>query len=63
MKYADMHAKGVSLIYKYEEGVDVDFNIGLYFFEKLCKQVTLPLNVATLLSLFPPLRLHPHLGP
>ncbi len=41
MKYADMHAKGVSLIYKYDEGVDVDFNIGLYFFEKLCKQVSI----------------------
>jgi hypothetical protein len=37
MKYADMHSKGISLIYKYEEGYDVDFNIGLYFYEKLCK--------------------------
>jgi len=37
MKYADMHSKGISLIYKYEEGADVDFNIGLYFYEKLCK--------------------------
>jgi hypothetical protein len=37
MKYADMHSKGISLIYKYEEGFDVDFNIGLYFYEKLCK--------------------------
>jgi hypothetical protein len=37
MKYADMHSKGISLIYKYEEGSDVDFNIGLYFYEKLCK--------------------------
>jgi len=37
MKYADMHAKGVSLIHKYEEGNDVDFNIGLYFYEKLVK--------------------------
>jgi len=37
MKYADMHSKGISLIYKYEEGTDVDFNIGLYFYEKLCK--------------------------
>ncbi len=34
-----MHAKGISLIYKYDEGVDVDLNIGLYFFEKLCKRV------------------------
>jgi len=37
VKYADMHSKGISLIYKYEEGSDVDFNIGLYFYEKLCK--------------------------
>jgi len=37
MKYADMHSKGISLIYKYEEGYDVDFNIGLYFYEKMCK--------------------------
>jgi len=37
MKYAHMHSKGVSLLYLYEEGNDVDFNIGLYFYEKLCK--------------------------
>lgn len=37
MKYADMHAKGISLIHKYEEGNDLDFNIGLYFYEKLVK--------------------------
>jgi hypothetical protein len=37
IKYADMHAKGVSLIHKYDEGNDLDFNIGLYFYEKLCK--------------------------
>ena len=39
MKYADMHTKGVSLIHLYEEGNDLDFNIGLYFYEKLCKYV------------------------
>lgn len=39
MKYADMHTKGVSLIHLYEEGNDLDFNIGLYFYEKLCKKV------------------------
>jgi len=38
MKYADMHAKGISLIHKYEEGNDLDFNIGLYFYEKLVKK-------------------------
>eukprot|EP01089_Gocevia_fonbrunei_P022866 TRINITY_DN940_c0_g1_i1.p1 TRINITY_DN940_c0_g1~~TRINITY_DN940_c0_g1_i1.p1 ORF type:complete len:275 (+),score=78.08 TRINITY_DN940_c0_g1_i1:122-946(+) len=37
MKYADMHNKGVSLIYLYEEGNDLDFDIGLYFYEQLCK--------------------------
>jgi len=44
MKYADMHSKGVSLIYLYEEGADVDFNIGLYFYEKLCKYLEDPKN-------------------
>jgi len=39
IKYADMHSKGISLVYKYEEGTDLDFNIGLYFYEKLCKFV------------------------
>lgn len=39
MKYADMHAKGISLIHKYEEGNDLDFNIGLYFYEKLVKKL------------------------
>ena len=39
MRYADMHSKGVSLIHLYEEGNDVDFNIGLYFYEKLCQRV------------------------
>lgn len=37
IQYADMHAKGVSLIHLYDEGSDLDFNIGLYFYEKLCK--------------------------
>jgi len=37
IKYADMHSKGIQLLYQYEEGWDLDFNIGLYFFEKLCK--------------------------
>jgi hypothetical protein len=37
VKYADMHSKGVTLIHKYDEGVDLDFNIGLYFYEQLCK--------------------------
>jgi len=37
IKYADMHSKGISLIYKYDEGNDLDFDIGLYFYEQLCR--------------------------
>jgi len=37
VKRADMRAKGISLIFKYDEGFDVDFDIGLYFYEQLCK--------------------------
>jgi len=39
IQYADMHAKGVSYVHLYDEGNDLDFNIGLYFYEKLCKHV------------------------
>lgn len=39
MKYADMHAKGVSLIHLYDEGQNLSFDIGLYFYEKLVKFV------------------------
>jgi len=37
MKRADMHAKGISLLHLYNEGNDLDFDIGLYFFEQLCR--------------------------
>lgn len=37
IKYADMHAKGISYVHQYEEGNDLDFNIGLYFYEQLVK--------------------------
>lgn len=37
MRMADMHCKGVSLVHLYDEGVELDFNIALYFYEKLCK--------------------------
>ncbi|EGG17410.1 actin bundling protein [Cavenderia fasciculata] len=37
IKYADMHCKGIQLVYKYDEGNDLDFDIGLYFYEQLCK--------------------------
>jgi len=39
MKYADMHAKGVNYVHLYEEGNDLDFNIGLFFYEQLCKNL------------------------
>eukprot|EP01119_Soliformovum_irregulare_P002647 TRINITY_DN128_c1_g1_i1.p1 TRINITY_DN128_c1_g1~~TRINITY_DN128_c1_g1_i1.p1 ORF type:complete len:290 (-),score=104.01 TRINITY_DN128_c1_g1_i1:246-1115(-) len=39
IKYADMHNKGISLVYKYDEGFDLDFDIGLYFYEQLCKRI------------------------
>ena len=39
IKYADMHTKGVDYIHLYKEGNDLDFNVGLYFYEKLCKKV------------------------
>jgi len=39
IKYADMHTKGISLIHKYDEGNDVDFDIGLYFYERLNKHL------------------------
>lgn len=38
-KNADMHSKGIQLVYQYEEGVDIEFDIGLYFYEQLCKFV------------------------
>jgi len=38
-KYADMHAKGIQLVYKYDEGNDLDFDIGLYFYEQINKFV------------------------
>jgi len=44
VKYADMHNKGISLVYQYDEGCDVDFDIGLYFYEQLCKFCEDPAN-------------------
>jgi len=44
IKYADMHSKGISLIYKYDEGHDLDFDIGLYFYDQLCKVCDEPKN-------------------
>jgi len=39
IKMADMHAKGISYVHLYNEGCDLDFNIGLYFYEQLCKRL------------------------
>merc|ERR1712023_295126 len=39
-----MNCKGISLIYQYDEGNDLDFDIGLYFYEQLCRFVEDPKN-------------------
>jgi len=44
MKYADMNSKGIQYLYQYEEGKDLDFDIGLYFYEQLCKFLDDPKN-------------------
>jgi len=44
IKYADMHAKGISLIHLYDEGKDLDLDIALYFYEQLCRFVEKPQN-------------------
>jgi len=36
---AEMHSQGIHFIHQYDEGNDVDFDIGLYFFEQVCKFV------------------------
>jgi len=36
-RMADMKAKGISLVHKYDEGKDLDFDMGIYMFEQLCK--------------------------
>jgi len=37
IKMADMKAKNISLIHQYKEGCELSFDIGLYFYEQLCK--------------------------
>jgi hypothetical protein len=39
-----MNAKGIQYLYQYEEGADLDFDIGLYFYEQLCKFLDDPKN-------------------
>jgi len=37
IKKTEMNSKGISLIHLYDEGCDLDFDMGLYFYEQLCK--------------------------
>jgi len=34
-----MHTKGVNYVHLYEEGNDLDFNIGLYFYGEFLNKV------------------------
>merc|ERR1712032_438573 len=43
-KEADMEAKGISLVHKYSEGFDMDFDIGLRFYELLTNHWENPKN-------------------
>jgi len=36
-RMADMKAKGIMFVHLYEEGHDLDFDLGIYLFEQLCK--------------------------
>jgi len=36
-KYADMHARGINYVHRYKQGCHLEFDIGLYFYEQLCK--------------------------
>jgi len=36
-RIADMKAKGIMFVHLYEEGKDLDFDMGIYLFEQLCK--------------------------
>jgi len=51
-KRADMRHKGISLLHEYEEGVDLDFDIGLYFYEQMVKFLEDPKN-AKLVEQYP----------
>jgi len=37
MKRADMRTRNITYVHLYDEGADLDFDMGLYFFEQLCK--------------------------
>jgi len=45
VKRAEMHSQGISLVHQYNEGKDVDFDIGLYFYEQICKFLDDPKNI------------------
>jgi len=36
-RMADMKAKGIMFVHLYDEGKDLDFDMGIYHFEQLCK--------------------------
>jgi len=36
-RLADMKAKGIMFVHLYEEGKDLDFDMGIYLFEQICK--------------------------
>jgi len=40
MKMADMRIRNIQYLHLYEDGQDLDFDMGLYFFEQLCKFFT-----------------------
>eukprot|EP00164_Ancoracysta_twista_P004512 GFYU01006089.1.p1 GENE.GFYU01006089.1~~GFYU01006089.1.p1 ORF type:complete len:301 (+),score=122.90 GFYU01006089.1:96-998(+) len=42
IQHIDMESKGISLFHKYTEGFDLDFDMGLKFFEHACKFVEDP---------------------
>lgn len=37
LKKTEMYSKGISLLHQYKEGTDMDFDIGLYYYEQMCK--------------------------
>lgn len=39
IKETEMHSLGVSYVHQYVEGINLDFDMGLYFYEKLCKNL------------------------
>ena len=44
IKKTDMHSQGISLIHKYQEGCDLDFDMALYLYEQMNKFLDDPKN-------------------